>query len=79
MNITKFDEYKLLDMSDGEKVERYESEEDLLKAMEAQALNIKNLIIVLLGIIVLALLFILSFLIIKTTFVKPARIASYIE
>ena len=50
---------------DGEKVERYESEEDLLKAMEAQALNIKNLIIVLLGIIVLALLFILSFLIVK--------------
>ena len=50
---------------DGEKVERYESEEDLLKAMEAKALNIKNLIIVLLGIIVLALLFILSFLIVK--------------
>ena len=50
---------------DGEKVERYESEEDLLKAMEAQALNIKNLIIVLLGIIVLALLALLSFLIVK--------------
>ena len=50
---------------DGEKVERYESEEDLLKAMEAQALNIKNLIIVLLGIIVLVLLALLSFLIVK--------------
>ena len=50
---------------DGEKVERYESEEDLLKDMEAQALNIKSLIIVLLGIIVLVLLFILSFLIVK--------------